>query len=297
VSRKTEIQVGITVLVALGVLLWGVTWLKELTVQRKVRVWHVAFTQAGGLGKSDEVLVNGLRKGTVEAISLAGDHVVVDLALASEVVLTEDSRVAIRNVGLMGEKVIAVDLRTTGRVWAATDTIPGLFESGMGEVMASVGGSVDVLNRMVTEINKLSNMLSEKGELGQTLRNFRDTSYELKKAVEENRAAIHTTMSNFAATSQTVKALATDKDAELRSSIDHLAATTKNMEQLTARLDSLRVTAQSVARKVDKGNGTLGKLINDDKLYSDMSASVQAVKALLEDIKANPKKYLTVKIF
>ncbi len=296
-SRKTEIQVGITMLVALGVLLWGVTWLKDISLAKKVRVWHVAFTQAGGLGKSDEVLVNGIRKGVVQVIGLAGDHVVVDLALASEVTLTTDSHVAIRNVGLMGEKVIAVDLRMTGTAYTTRDTIQGVFESGMGEVMAAVGGSIDALNRLVVEIGKMSTMISDRGELGQTLRNFRDTSEQLKKAVEENRGAIRDMLANFDASSKSIKSLTTDKDAELRATIDHLSAASKNLELLSMRFDSLRVSAQNVIHKVDKGNGTLGKLVNDEKLYADMTASVQAVKALLEDIKANPKKYLTVKIF
>src|SRR5258707_6135634 len=67
-----------TVLAALGVLLWGVTWLRELSLARKVRVWHVAFPQTGGLGAADEVLVNGIRKGVVSKIALALDHVVVE---------------------------------------------------------------------------------------------------------------------------------------------------------------------------------------------------------------------------
>ncbi|MGH7742663.1 MAG: MlaD family protein [Candidatus Eiseniibacteriota bacterium] len=296
-ARKTEVQVGITVLVALGVLLWGVTWLKEVQLARKVRVWHVAFSQAGGLGKSDEVLVNGIRKGAVQGIALSGDHVVVDLALSSEIILTDESRVAVRNVGLMGEKVIAVDFRPEGNRYTDRDTIQGIFESGMGEVMAGVGGSIDVLNRLIMQLDKLSTMVSEKGELGQTLRNFRDTSVELKQMVGENRAALRTTLANFQATSQSVKSLTTDKDAELRASIDHLSNAAKNMDVLTQRVDSLRISLQSVARKIDHGNGTLGKLVNDDKLYADMSASVQSIKALLEDIKANPKKYLTVHIF
>ena len=48
-SRKLEVQVGLTVLVAVAILLWGVTWLKELTINRKVHVWHVRFSQTGGL--------------------------------------------------------------------------------------------------------------------------------------------------------------------------------------------------------------------------------------------------------
>jgi phospholipid/cholesterol/gamma-HCH transport system substrate-binding protein len=95
------------VLAAIVILILGVTWLKEFSLSNKVRVWHVRFPQAGGLGKSDEVQVNGIRKGSVSEMKLVGDEVLVDLALATDVTLTSDSRVSIRNVGLMGEKIIA----------------------------------------------------------------------------------------------------------------------------------------------------------------------------------------------
>ena len=141
-SRRREIQVGVTVLVALAILLWGVTWLKELSLARKVRVWHVSFPQSGGLGPSDEVQVNGLHKGQVQKIALFGDHVIVDLSIDTDVTITDDCRVAIRNLGLMGEKVIGVDLKMTGRAYGPRDTIPGVYELGMAEVMASLGGSM-----------------------------------------------------------------------------------------------------------------------------------------------------------
>src|SRR5439155_3698846 len=127
-SRRTEIQVGATVLVALGITLWGVTWLKELSIDRKERLWQVTFPQTGGLSTSDEVQVNGLRKGSVAGVKLVGDHVLVQLALASDITLTTESRVAIRNIGLMGEKVIAVDLSTHGVPYGARDTISGIYE-------------------------------------------------------------------------------------------------------------------------------------------------------------------------
>ena len=296
-SRKTEIQVGLTILVALATLLWGVTWLKEFSLARRVRIWHVAFSQAGGLGKSDEVLVNGIRKGEVRDIQLAGDHVVVDLALSTEIAITDQSRVAIRNVGLMGEKQIAVDMKPSGNIYSARDTIPGVYEAGMGEVMAGLGGSVDVLNRLTTQLDRVSSMMSPQGEFGQTLRNFRDTSEQLKQAVTENRAVLRTTLSNFSVSAKTLKSLTSDKESELRASIDHLSNAAHNMDLLSARFDSLRVSLQSSARKVDRGDGTLGKLVNDDKLYADLTASVKSIRALIEDIKANPKKYFSVRVF
>ena len=96
-SRKTEIQVGATILVATAILLWGVTWLKELSLTRHMRVWHVAFPQSGGLGANDEVQVNGIRKGQVGTLRLAGDHVVADLALEADITLTDQCMVAIRD--------------------------------------------------------------------------------------------------------------------------------------------------------------------------------------------------------
>jgi phospholipid/cholesterol/gamma-HCH transport system substrate-binding protein len=287
----------VTVLVAMAILLWGVTWLKELSLARKVRVWHVSFPQSGGLGASDEVQVNGLHKGQVQKIALVGDHVIVDLSLDTDVTLTDDCRVAIRNLGLMGEKVIGVDLKTSGHAYTARDTIPGVYELGMAEVMASLGGSMEALNRLADRLESLSTLISANGELAQTLRNFRDTSRELQATVRENRAALKTTVDNFAASSRSVKAITVDREAQLRSSMDHFSSAAERLDRLAVRLDSLRTVMHSVTSKVDRGQGTLGKLVNDDQLYTDVNSSVQSFRALIEDIKKNPKKYLSVHIF
>jgi len=296
VARKTEIQVGITVLVAVGILLWGVTWLKEVQLSRRVRVWHVSFQQAGGLGKSDEVLVNGIRKGVVEGINLSGDHVVVDLALSSEITLTDQSHVAVRNIGLMGEKVIAVDLRPEGNRYTERDTIPGIFETGMGEVMAGVGSSVDALDRVVQSLDALAQRIDKNGDVDRTMANLRKASEDLAGAMKENRANIKEIVSNFDATSKSIKSLTSDREAEYKRMLDSVERTTHNMEVLTGRLDSLRASAQTLIDKADHGNGSAAKLLNDPKLYEEASGTLKALRELLEDLKANPKKYINVHV-
>lgn len=296
-SRKTEIEVGVTVLVALGVLIWGVTWLKELSLQRKVRVWHVSFPQSGGLGPSDEVQVNGIRKGDVTTMQLAGDHVVVGLALASEIQLTRNCRVAIRNVGLMGEKVIAVELKQSGEPYTERDTIPGVYEQGLSEVTSSLGEAMGAIALLADEVRGVTDVISKSGDLAVTLKNFRQTSEDLKQAVGENRAMLKATIDNFSAASQTTKRLTSDREGELKRALDDFASAARKMDVLSGRLDSLRFTLQSVTGKVDSGKGTLGKLVNDDKLYEDVSAATANIKALIADIKANPKKYFKVEIF
>jgi len=296
-ARTREIQVGITVLVALGITLWGVTWLKQFSLARRVRVWHVTFPQTGGLSESDEVRVNGLRMGEVSSVDLVGDHVVVNLSLDSDVALTTDSRVAIRNIGMMGEKVIAVDLSLEGQKLAPRDTIPGYYEKGVSEVMADMGTTVDAISRLAQQLERLVTVTDKNGSLDKTIQNFHDTSEELKLAVTENRTMLRETLTNFNSASRTAKALTTDREVQLKRTLDSFERSAVGMERLAVRMDSLRGSLQNVSTKIERGDGSLGKLVNDPKLYEDTRASVAQFRALVEDIKKNPKKYINLSIF
>lgn len=288
---------GVTVLGALAVLVVGVVWLKEYGFGNKSQIWHVTFPQTGGLGKSDEVQVNGIRKGAVESMELVGDRVMVDLALAKDVRLTRDCRVSIRNVGMMGERVIAVDLKSTGEAYSPRDTIQGIYELGLPEVMADLGNTTSAVSDIAQRLSHVVDVLDKSGDLSGSLRNFRETSEQLKGAVVENRASLRQTLADFSSAARTARGLTTGREADLRRALDHFSEAAENMNRLSSRLDSLRVTLQSVSNKVERGQGTLGKLVNDEKLYTDLNSSIQSFKSLVEDIKANPKKYLKVEIF
>jgi phospholipid/cholesterol/gamma-HCH transport system substrate-binding protein len=296
-QRQHEIQVGVTVLAALAVLILGVSWLKDLSIQRSVNTWTVTFPQTGGLGASDEVQVNGIRKGAVRSMELVGDRVYVKLALADDVMLTTDSQVAIRNVGLMGEKVIAVDLSATGTPYTERDTIPGIYELGMAEVMASVGDAVSTVSDLSRQLSTVAQALSGQGDVSGKMPNIQATTNELRLMVEENRRSIKVTLDNMEASSQTVRGLTAGREAKLGKAVDDFSTTMARMDVMTARLDSLTKSLNSVATKVDRGDGTLGKLINQDELYKDLNASVASLRVLIADIKKNPKDYFRFSIF
>lgn len=296
-SRKNEIQVGITVLGALAILIVGIVWLKDYSLHRDQRLWRVRFQQTGGLAASDEVQVNGMRKGAVSAMKLEGDHVIVDLSLDKEVQLTRDSRVAIRNVGLMGEKVIAIDLTTTGGVYPKGEIIPGVYELGVPEVMASMGGAVDNVNKITAQLSRIADAMGQNGDLAGAVKNFRETSENLKAAVQENRVALKQTIGDFSAVSKTARGLTTDREAQLRHTLDNFSQAAENLNHVAVRLDSLRTSLQVISSRVEHGQGTVGKLVNDDRVYKDLSASILELRLLIQDIKANPKKYLKFSMF
>lgn len=295
-SRSTEIRVGATVLVALLTLVVGVTWLKQISLDRKVRVWHVSFVQAGGAGVGVAVQVNGIRKGAVQKVELFGRGVIMDLALDSAVRLTDRSRIAIRDLGVMGDKVVVVDLVPEGRAYAKGDTIVGVYEPGLPEMMARMG---EIVNSVATITDQLQTLTAgpNGGQLGATLDNFRQTSEELRRTVTENRVALNRMMNNFAAASATARNLTTGREADLNKAIDDFSRTAENMNRLSTRLDSLRTTLQQVSGRVERGEGTLGRLVNDEKLYTDLQASAKSLNELITDVKNNPKKYFKISVF
>ncbi|MEO5617067.1 MAG: MlaD family protein [Candidatus Eisenbacteria bacterium] len=296
-SRRTEIQVGLTVLAALAILIFGIAWLKDFSLTRKQSVWMVHFPQTGGLATADEVQVNGIRKGDVKKVDLVADGVIVNLVLSSELILTRDCVVSIRNVGMMGEKVIAVTLRTSGQPYTERDTIPGVYELGLPEMAAGLGSTVGSISSLTTQLERVAISLNEDGHLTETLKSFRLASEDLRQTVRENRSTLQILVTDLGATAKTARTLTAGREEELKRTLDHFASSAEKLDRMAGRLDSVRASLQSVSSKVDRGQGTLGKLVNDDKVYDDTRAAVAELKALITDIRANPKKYLTVKIF
>mgnify|MGYP001029588484 FL=1 len=296
-SRKTEIQVGVTVLAAIAVLLWGIAWLSALARSHLQRVWHVSFAQAAGLAEGNEARVNGVRKGVVRSLRLSGDHVIVDLALARDVQLTRDSRVVIRSVSMLGDKVIAVDYRGTGEPWSERDTIPGYFEKGLPEVMADVGLASGGVAAIAQQLDSVARAVNREGGLVATVESFRRASADLEGAVAENRVALRATMDNLTASSGSARRLVAEREQELGEALDHFGAAAANLDRLSGRLDSLRAALQGVASRLDRGEGTLGRLVQDEQLYTELTASVRELRELIADIRAHPRKYVKLSVF
>ena len=296
-NRMTEFKVGITVIAAVVVLIGSVMWLKSISLHEAKRTWAVRFPSTGGLATSDEVQVNGMREGQVKAMKLEGDHVLVELEMTRDVRLTRDSQVIIRSVGLMGEKVIAVVLRTTGAEYAPRDTIQGIYEPDLGEVMGQVGGTVSTMNQLAAELRDVAGQLNRNGKLAATIDNFARTSAELNRLVVDNRSRLDAALTDATTAARSARELTAGKQQELSRAIDDFSKTADHMVVLSGRLDSLLTETRALATRVNAGEGTLGRLVRDEKLYDDLNKSVLSLQALIEDVKRNPKKYFKFSVF
>ncbi len=107
-ERKTEIRVGLTVLVGILVFIWILGWAKNFSIKSNEHVVKVRFTNVSGLEIGDQVTVNGLRKGYVKEMIVEPNNVLVELAIENDVQLKADASFAISMLDLMGGKKVEV---------------------------------------------------------------------------------------------------------------------------------------------------------------------------------------------
>ena len=113
---STEIKVGMVVIAAIVILLYGIIWVKGYQFTVGHYEYSALFPQVGSLSIGDPVSVLGVRKGEVKDIKLSDDQVSVTMSMASDVKLKEDASVAIVNVGLMGERFVDVNPGKAGEL-------------------------------------------------------------------------------------------------------------------------------------------------------------------------------------
>jgi phospholipid/cholesterol/gamma-HCH transport system substrate-binding protein len=296
-GRNTEIKVGVAVILALVVVVWGVTWLSDVRLARQRHTYIVRFPDVGGLSDGDPVRVNGVDKGKVQSIDLTPRGVTVHLSLEKSVRLTTASRVHVRNTGLMGEKFIAVDLIEGGRVYANRDTISGRYESGVPEVISQMGEALRSLDRVADEVDRILALAEERGTLRRTLRNVEDASASVMRTVDENREDLRQVSEDLREVSYELRMLVTEKSPVIDETVDRLAVTSTRVDTLVTRLDHVARQFSDVAGRMQADTTTVGRMLSDKVLYDDMRRTLRDVNLLVRDMKANPRRYLRFSLF
>lgn len=296
-GRNTEIRVGIAVIGALALVIWGVTWLSDARLARQRRVYNVRFSDVGGLATGDPVSVNGVSLGKVIDISLRPGGVNVKFAIDRGVRLTRSSSVKVRNTGLMGEKFIAVDLAEDGPVYGERDTILGYYETGVPEVISQMGDALHSLQRVSDQVDRLLALAEERGTLRKTLHNVEGASVDLQGTIAENRDDLRQTAQNLREVSSQLRTLVEQKNPVVTRTVDRLDASSGRADTLITHLDAAAARFASLAEKADSDSSTFGMLLRDRQLYDQMHGSVRELNDLVRDIKENPHRYLKFSLF
>lgn len=296
-SKGLEWKVGLTVLAATVLFVGGVIYLGQMEIGGSGRYLQVAFPEVGGLGVGDPVMVSGLRRGAVEDLELGLQEVIVTLKLRPEVVLHSDARFSVENMGIMGEKFVAVVPGVAPDTLDTSEIVLGGYSPGITEAMAQLGIVLEDVGVITARVENLLQENEFVEPLEEMITMIRDVSVEMQRLIRENRDDVR-------ASTKSLRSAGEQMDALLRSNrgkIDTtLVFTARSAERLTSTLDRLDGTIESldiVIKRFEHGQGTLGQLSRDDRVYRELLEASQGLNDLLQDIRKNPKRYLSVEIF
>jgi phospholipid/cholesterol/gamma-HCH transport system substrate-binding protein len=289
-SRSTEIKVGIGVILSVIVLVVGVMWIGEFQFNRKYVSYTAVFEEVGGLGEGDPVAVSGLKMGKVGDVTLEAGKVSIELLIEEKAVLTTDSRVEIRAVGLMGEKYVYIMPGEAPERLAPGSVIEGEFKADLPDIVAEIGDMMDDIKSTSRSLARLVAGMEEESNLGESLAKLNEVSDEILELLRANKDDIRSSTRNLKSASAGMKEV-------FGGSKEDLAEGMAKFSSAAARLDSLTITLENVAQSLEEGEGTLGMLIKERKLHEQMESTLTSMEELIADIKANPNRYINVKLF
>lgn len=296
-NRTTELRVGLAVLIGLVILIWGLIWLKGFRFQRQRYEVNVLFPNIGTLKTGDMAAVSGVDKGKVEKIQLQRGDVMVKMSLDKDVVLKADARFTVMNVGLMGERFVEVRTGYSDTLLNLREPIYGFYDTGIPEVMGMLGRGIDELRELIAALRGTVASPGYLSKVQDVIANTQKLTERLNAVVEGNQRKIGQATEDFASAAGRLKTLLETNAPKIDSTVTSAREAASRMNEITTGLDSLSHSLHSFIDKIDSQQGTLGKLVNDDRLYGEIRKAANDLDSLVLDIKKNPKKYLRIQIF
>ncbi|MEC5394545.1 MlaD family protein [Bergeyella sp. RCAD1439] len=273
-------------------------------------VYYAKYDNVEGLEASSPVSINGLKVGQVDQIVPVTDrdgkiHFILKILVDEKFRFSKSSTLEIFEPGLMSGKQLRVNLAYGGEIAKSGDTLSGGFkESMMQGVSSQVGPVADQLKNVLKRADSLmgnANALTDARNqaeikallinLNKTVASFEQTSSETNRLLSSADPRLQKVLDN--ANLATVSARqAIDKYGHVAEQVD--------VQKLNHTIDKLSVTADqlnNVIVSINKGEGSLGKLTKDEQLYHNLNKTAENLNALVEDMKANPKRYVNISVF
>ena len=292
-----EVKIGITVLVSLACLFWGIKYLKGINLLSPVNFYYAHFEKVDGLTDSAPVHINGYPVGLVREIiyDYESGSLRVLMSLDKELKIPMNSEAVIVS-DMLGTAQIELNLAKDSKYYEVGADIPGkcavgLMDNVANGLLPSVAQIMPKIDSVLTSLNKVVGnpaLVKSVERLDAITANLERSSRQLSAVLSGKMPGIVNNVDSIAGninalTADLAEVSASLKQMPIDSTMNNLNATTANLRMIT-----------------DKVNGTessLGLLLNDRGLYNNIDHTVTSLDSLFMDIKKNPKRYVTIKVF
>ncbi len=301
---KREVKIGVFAVIVCCCTWAGARFFSGIDIFNKSTDYYVTYPAIDGIQSASPVMIKGVKVGSVTGISLkpeVGSSVRLQLSIKSEYEIPIDSKAKIINNGIMGGKVVYIDLGNSddfveGGGIILTITEPDIFEMAGTEFMDVKTQFVDMSKELTITLKGINTLLEANNKsINSTLEHLSGITATLDELLESEQSNIQRAVGGFAQLGETL--------SESSERIDSIIV---NVNTLTTQLNeaniagSLEGTLSGVNTFVEKLNskdGSVSKIIYDNELYDNLTSASLNLSTLLGDLQARPSRYVHFSLF
>lgn len=310
-----EYKVGLLFVVAFLIFFWGINYLKGADIFNKQNLYVAQYDRVDGLVPANPVFVNGLKVGQVSDLFFSPDgsmKIIVEYKITSSLKIPANSVAMIFSSDLMGSKAVNLIFGNSKNTCIEGDTLLSDIEGSLKDevnkqvqpikkkaeaLLLSMDTMVAIVQSVFNE-NTRKNLSSSFENIKYTVEYLKSTTYNIDTLVSTQKNRLANIITNI----ETITDNINNNEAKINNSIANFSALSdtivginfaRTLKNTNDALNKISV----VVDRIEKGEGTLGSLINDDVLYNELKGASTEFKTLAEDIKYNPKRYVHFSVF
>lgn len=309
-----ETKIGIFVAACLLAMFWGINFLKGKNIFSRNNTYYAVFKSIDGLENTNDVLINGFKVGLVENIEfhdVRSGKFLVTLLIGKEYEIPHNTVAKLVSSNIMGGKAIKLEVSPDSTYYQPGDTLPASIEIGLIDQLSYQMAPVkEKVENLIIELDNSLKILGEvfneanREQLSQGVANLNQSLYNIKQST----AALDTMLNspngqlrNIINNVESISANFKKSNGELSNIIHNVSSVSDsvargNIAQTMHQLDTSLKELSSILLKINTGEGSLGKLVNNDSLYNNLASVSKSLDVLINDLKNNPKKYVNFSI-
>lgn len=292
-KSNRNLIIGITFLIALVMLYFGINFLRGVNVLKKRNTYVVLFDDVSGLYPSSPIYVNGFQVGLVSNMKIQSNNPIlfaVDIHLEGDYKIPKGSFFEFGSDFLGASAVSLVVDQNNSDYHTPGDTLLGHRES---DVMSTVGRILPQAESLLGHLDSIAyslNKLVESPAWMNSLKGIESTISELNASSENLNKVMASLNSNLPTITEDISQITSDlKDMSSKMAV-------LDFEKTYSTIDSTLNNINAFSSRLIDANNSLGKLTGDVQLHDSLTHTLHSVSKLLEEIRLNPEKYLSVKV-
>lgn len=280
--------------------IFGFSFLKSNSFFSDDLTLYAVYTNVGGLQSGTAVSINGKNVGIVNDVKFkdTAGNLLVTFTVNRDLTFSKESTVELYDTGLIGGKGLRINPVFTGASIADKDSLKTEIKAGLGEIadqkltpiLEKFESALTDADAVMLNVNEVldtkakSDLRLTISDLKIVMSEFKGAAGSLNKLLRNNEKSLNNSLANF---------------EELSSNFAKLSDSLNNagLGRTLASLESTMTSLNGIMGKIENGEGTLGKLVKDEKLYDNLNQASRELDLLLQDFRLNPKRYVNVSVF